>query len=194
MEKDKYLNVSRPQKVCVLCGESLVDFHKHPSILANEEVLKNEESFRKDFCPGCWEGISNKDSEYFSYWITKRIQPCSKKKLSRKERNNMLLRLFEAIYRNMNESNEYHLFFLAHLLMRYKIFIWKGTEIIPGNEEAGELEKSILIFTNKYTGEEIRIQDQDLDGEKVMESQKEIDEFLSINQPEELPEEENERY
>lgn len=188
MEKDQYLNITRPGKECLLCGKSLVEIQKHPSILSDEEVT------RRDFCQECWEKY--KDKSYFSFWITKRITPDTKQHLSRKERNDLLLRLFESLNRISDESNAYMLFYLAHLLMRYKVFNWKGTDIEPGRENESEGDgKTYLIFENKFTGEEIRILDQDLDGEKVSLSQKEIDEYLNQNIPDEkpeLPEEEKE--
>lgn len=178
MEKDQYLNIARPGKECLLCGKSLVEILKHPSILSNEDVA------RKDFCHECWEQY--KDKSYFSYWITKRIAPESKQLLSRKERNDLLLRLFESLHRVSDEANAYILFYLAHLLMRYKVFNWKGTEAEPGEVESGGEEKTFLVFENKYTGEEVRIPDQSLDGEKVSSSQKEIEEFLNTNMPEDF--------
>jgi hypothetical protein len=180
MEKDQYLNITRPGKNCLLCGKSLVEIQKHPSILSEEEAV------RRDFCHECWEQY--KDKSYFSYWITKRILPDSKQRLSRKERNDLLLRLFESLHRVLDESNAYMLFYLAHLLMRYKVFNWKGTDVEPGEGESGIGDKTFLIFENKYTGEEIRILDQSLDGEKVSLSQKEIEEYLNQNLPEEKSE------
>jgi hypothetical protein len=72
--------------------------------------------------------------------------------------------------------------------MRYKVFNWKGTDVEPGEGESGIGDKTFLIFENKYTGEEIRILDQSLDGEKVSLSQKEIEEYLNQNLPEEKSE------
>ena len=186
MEKEQYLNVSRPHKQCLLCGCELTGIEKHPSTLTSWD----NEVMRKDFCPKCWEQIESKD--YFSYWITKRIVPDSNRRLSKKERNNLLLRLFESLYRNPDESKVYPLFFLAHILMRYKVFQWKGTRSVAADDaktaptETGAAEQTFLIFENKLTGEEIQIPDQELDGEKIIESKKEIDEFLSTNLPEDF--------
>jgi len=177
MEKDKYLNISRPNKTCLSCGKSLVEIEKHPTILTNEEVA------RMDFCEECWEKY--KDKDYFSFWITKRIVPDSKQSLTKKERNDLLLRLFESLYQDKAMESSYILFYLAHLLMRYKIFNWKGTRSEPkGGEEAPE-PKEFLVFENKYTGEEILIPDQELNGEKVSESKSQIDEYLKTHLPEE---------
>ncbi|MBN1899888.1 hypothetical protein JW926_01015 [Candidatus Sumerlaeota bacterium] len=183
MEKDQYLNISRPGKACLLCGKSLVEIKKHPSILSNEDAS------RKDFCKDCWERY--KDKSYFSYWITKRLAPDPRQPLSRKERNDLLLRMFESLYRVADETNTYMLFYLAHLLMRYKVFNWKGSEVESEGGENGTIEKSFLVFENKNTGEEVRILDQTLDGEKVSSSQKQIEEYLNQNLPEEKPEEES---
>jgi hypothetical protein len=179
MEKDKYLNISRPNKNCLLCGGSLVEIQKHPSILVDSQ---EEMALRKDFCHKCWDQINNKD--YFSYWITRRIAPDPKRKFSKKERDALLLRLFESLYQKTDEKSIYILFYLAHLLMRYKVFAWKGSRITPEDSETQTPEKTTLIFENKLTGEEIQIPDQDLDGEKIAESKKEIDGYLATNIPE----------
>ena len=183
MEKDQYLNVSRPNKVCLLCGRSLKEVQKHPSILTKWE----NEAIRKDFCPECWEKM--KDRDYFSYWVTKRITSAPKRQLTKKERNDLLLRLFESLYRQQEKQNSYSLFFLAHLLMRYKIFHWKGSRNLPEDLDAGTPERTLLIFENRYTGEEIEITDQELDGEKILNTRTEIDEYLTTNLPEETEEE-----
>jgi len=62
MEKDKYLNIARPNRTCLLCGCSLVEIQKHPSILVDSQ---EEMALRKDFCHKCWDRLDNKD--YFSY-------------------------------------------------------------------------------------------------------------------------------
>jgi len=46
--------------------------------------------------------------------------------------------------------------------------------------------KTFLIFENRRTGEEIPVPDQELDGEKITSSKKEIDEYLQSNLPEEV--------
>ncbi len=180
MEKEKYLNVARPHKTCLLCGRSLAGVDKHPSILTKWE----DEAVRKDYCPQCWEKLTSKD--YFCYWITKRLQPAPNKQLSKKERNNLLLRLFESLYETADESRAYTLFFLAHLLMRYKVFKWKGTREIAADPDSTRPTQTLLIFENKLTGEEIQLPDQSLEGEKLAEVKKEIDEYLQTNLPEEL--------
>jgi len=175
MEKEQYLNIGRPNKTCLLCGASLADEGKHPSILTKWE----NEAIRKDFCSRCWEKLGQKD--YFSYWITRRLKPGPNRRLSRKERNDLLLRLFETLHARGEEHEVYTLYFLAHLLMRYKVFKWKGAV----TEETGDpdVKSTYLVFENRKTGEEIRIPDQDLDGEKIAETKKEIDAYLSEHLP-----------
>jgi len=182
MEKEQYLNIKRPEKNCLLCGCSLVEVEKHPSILAKIE----QEPTRKDFCPTCWEKIQDRD--YFSYWLTKRIKPDNTRRLTKKERNNLLLRMFEFLNAQKGEGNAYMLFYISHLLMRYKVFNWKGTRPAPAEPENNIPERTLLVFENRITGEEITIQDQTLDGEKIAATKKEIDEYLLNNLPEESPE------
>ena len=178
MDKEKYLNIKRPEKKCLLCGKSLVETVKHPSILKEDE----ETPLRKDFCPECWEKC--RDKEYFSYWLTRRIQPDKGKKISKKERNNILLRLFENLYAKEETKDSYVLFFLVHLLMRYKVFSWYGSEKEAGDPEKGIPPKTYLVFENKDTGEKIRIPDREIDAEKTAETKKEIDHYLMENLPE----------
>jgi len=73
--------------------------------------------------------------------------------------------------------------------MRYKVFAWKGSRIVPEDSPANAPEKTMLIFENKFTGEEIQIPDQELDGERIAESKKGIDGYLNTNLPEEFSEE-----
>jgi len=178
MEKEQYFNIKRPEKSCLLCGCSLIEAEKHPSIL----VQGDAEPLRKDFCPKCWERLQ--DREYFSYWITKRLKPAKGGHMTRKERNDLLLRMFESLYEHNDEKNATMLFYLVHLLMRYKIFNWKGTRSIPADTEKNLPERTILVFENKQTGEEIHVPDQTLDGEKISNAKKEIDEYLKTNMPE----------
>ena len=175
MEKEQYFNIKRPEKSCLLCGCSLLDAEKHPSIL----VHGGDEPLRKDFCPKCWERLQ--DREYFSYWITKRLKPASDRRLTRKERNDLLLRMFESLYQQNDEKNATMLFYLAHLLMRYKIFNWKGMRSMPADTEKNLPERTTLIFENKQTGEEIQVSDQIPDGEKISVAKKEIDDYLQSN-------------
>ncbi len=183
IKKDQYLNICKPNEACLMCGCSLVETLKHPSMIKSEE----SDIIRKDFCPECWKKIANRD--YFSWWIARRILPDRKKKISRKERDDLLLRFFEYIHdlpKPWDARQEYLLYFLAHLLMRYKVLIWKGTRTSESGPEesdaaSGETHKPFLTFENRRTGQEIQIPDQELDGDKVSEVKKEIDEFLANN-------------
>ena len=180
MEKKEYLNIQRPQDICLMCGCSLQEAGKHPSSINLEEG----DVLRRDFCKECWEKLQRDD--YFSFWLTKRITPdTSKRKLSRKIRNNLLVRLFESIQKKPEEErDDYLLYFISHLLLRYKVYNWKGTEKIrtENSEEFSEPEK-YLVFENKTTGEDIFVKDQEPDAEKIMSSRKLIDDYLQENAP-----------
>ncbi len=126
-EKDAhhgYLHFRRPENNCLLCGEAIHGDGHHPSVIkysATEDVIRN------DFCPKCWEQME--DRQYFSFWVTKRIEAptAEERRLLRSERNEALWRLFSALY-DSDRTQEVgpQLFLLAHLLMRFKVLIFKG--------------------------------------------------------------------
>lgn len=186
MGKKEYFNIQRPHDVCLMCGRSLQEAGKHPSSINLEEG----DVLRRDFCGDCWEKIKNDD--YFSYWLTKRITPeRSKRKLSKKIRNNLLVRLFESVQmQSEEERDDYLLYFIAHLLLRYKEFNWKGTKKIRKDDEDYSEPDTYLVFENKTTGEDIMVKDQEPDAEKIMSSRQLIDDYLQDNAPAEDEDEE----
>lgn len=119
-----YLRVSRPQNMCLLCNKPLNVEGKHASLI---EVSGREEVIRKDFCPECWQRIG--EGGYFSFWITQRTQaPTAKeRRLAKAERNEALWRLFAALSATEAQQDlAPQLFFLAHLLLRYKVLNFVG--------------------------------------------------------------------
>jgi hypothetical protein len=123
IDKDNYLHFSRARNTCLLCTAPLNVDGRHPSMIVLSE---KEEAIRQDFCPSCWERMTEKG--YFSYWVTKRLNAPSpeQRRLARGERNEALWRLFSALYATSNPDVAPQLFFLAHLLMRYKVLTYQG--------------------------------------------------------------------
>ncbi|MBI1291927.1 hypothetical protein GC173_11895 [bacterium] len=122
-ERDSYLHVTRPRNACLLCSAPLNVDGRHPSVIV---LSDKEEAIRQDFCPTCWGRMTEKG--YFSFWVTKRVNAPSaeQRRLARGERNEALWRLFSALHSSGNSDLAPQLFFLAHLLMRYKVLTFSG--------------------------------------------------------------------
>ncbi|MBX3730597.1 MAG: hypothetical protein KF858_15585 [Candidatus Sumerlaeia bacterium] len=120
-----YLQFKRAARACLVCGTSLPELERHPTILTLSPL---DEAVRQDLCPTCWDRLDQK--EYFSYWITRRYQQgpsAEDRRLARSERNEALWALFNALYARTDRA-EYasQLFLLAHLLMKYRLMAYKG--------------------------------------------------------------------
>lgn len=120
--REQYLKVIRPRDTCLLCNEPLNVDGRHASLILG---AGKDDVIRKDFCPNCWGRMGEKG--YFSFWITKRVNAPSaaQRRLERSERNEALWRLFAALYASETEFRP-QLFFLAHLLMKYRVLQFTG--------------------------------------------------------------------
>ncbi|HUT25569.1 MAG TPA: hypothetical protein VM492_14595 [Sumerlaeia bacterium] len=131
---------------------------------------------RLDYCRDCWEGM--KERAYFSFWISRRTEAdLPPIKLNRAGRNVALLALFDSLSERRDEETDFapHLFFLAHLLMKYKILKW-----MPGvaHPETGE---PMLRFSRTDCDEEALVPDLDLPDETIVRIKEEIEEYLKEN-------------
>lgn len=119
-----YLNVRRPARECLVCGQSLPELERHPTILRMSE---KDEAIRQDICPTCWGKMGHQD--YFSYWVTRRYQegPTPEaRRLAKTERNEALWALFNAIYARNDAEMAPQVFLVAHLLMKYRVLAFQG--------------------------------------------------------------------
>ena len=164
-EKHPYFDIRKPQNICTICSTSLTDEPHHPSVLTDVYP----EPIRKDYCLACWKQLQ--DKQFFSYWLTKRITPPADKKINRQERNDMLLRLFMALYNQEDPANATQLYLLAHLLMKYKVFKWLETRQGPTGEDA-------LVFEDTRTGEEIFVAPIAITDDQIAEAKKAVDSYL----------------
>ncbi len=149
-DRSAYLRVGRAGNACLLCNKPLNVDGRHPSIL---EVKDAQEAIRKDFCPECWPRLA--DQGYFSFWVTRRVAAPSaqERRLARAERNEALWRLFAALYASEESpALAAQLFFLAHLLMRYKVLAFQGLT-----------SDGLLEFQHPRLGETFRIADVPLE-------------------------------
>lgn len=160
---DSYLQFRRASRNCLLCGVSLPELERHPSVL---KLGPTEEAIREDICPTCWGRMGEKS--YFASWITRRYQEGpspEERRLARAERNEALWALFNALYA-LRESDDLaaQLFLLAHLLMKYRILAFKGVG-----------EGGTLLFFHQPTQETFEIQDLPLDQVSFVEVNKAIE-------------------
>ncbi len=170
-DRSAYLRVGRAGNACLLCNKPLNVDGRHPSVL---EVKDAQDAIRKDFCPECWPRLA--DEGYFSFWVTRRVAAPSAKerRLARTERNEALWRLFAALYASEDSSTlAPQLFFLAHLLMRYKVLTFQGLS-----------QDGLLEFQHPRLGETFHIADVPLEEVDFSAVQKEIDEQAMSYAPE----------
>lgn len=160
---DSYLQFRRASRNCLVCGVSLPELERHPSIL---KLSATEEAIREDICPTCWDRLGEK--QYFASWITRRYQEGpspEERRLARAERNEALWALFNALYA-LREADDLaaQLFLIAHLLMKYRILSFKGVG-----------EGGTLLFFHQPTQETFEIQDLPLEEVSFVEVNKAIE-------------------
>jgi hypothetical protein len=135
---------------------------------------------RYDYCEKCWEEI--KDKAFFSFWVGKPNESnLPPRKLNRAERNMALVALFDSLAERSGSENDYtpHLFFLAHLLMKYRIFKWQ-----PADTDARTGQKT-LRFTRSDSEDPVLLPEVDLPDEMILKIKDEIESYLqqSTGQP-----------
>lgn len=184
MDRNLYLKIQRPGDRCLNCGADLVAALKHPSAVMMDEG--GEALERKDYCPACWQQHVE-SQQYFSRWLTKREIPIERTRISREERNRLLLALFELL----SSGGEVDLsaqgeeaenappvdpeavrFFLGHLLMRFRVFRWHRTEAQTGT----------IFFENIRSGESYSVATVDLDDASILRIKQVIEDFLRKGQ------------
>lgn len=185
MEKEQYLKIGRPQNTCVLCGTTIAVAGKHASVLlppgAEQEAREKgageepgEGPQRQDYCPACWEKARQKN--YFSFWIARREAPKPRKLKNRKERNAALLAYFDLLHQKNDSAYAQHLYFLAHLLMKFSVLKWVRSEK-PAEEGGPER----IVFRNTATDDLVTIDSVPLEDEAVARIKKEIDDYICRN-------------
>ncbi len=173
MAKDIYLKIKRPSDSCLMCGAGLEEERKHLSAI---RLGGEDEVERRDYCRKCWERLQ--DEEFYSYWVAKREKPEERTKISKADRNRLLLAMFERIDETLSDDDDAEaeragkLFFLAHLLMRFRAFRWARTD-----HEAGK-----VCFVNIQSEEEWEVDQVELSDETVLAIKQEIEEFLRKGQ------------
>ncbi len=138
------------------------------------EETDDESFLRLDYCEACWQDL--KDRAFFSFWVSKRTTTdLPRKKLSKTERNLALVALFDSLSERDDSEVDFspHLFFLAHLLMKFKIFKWVVTKPDPKD---GEL---VIHFARTDSEEEVLVPDMDMPPEMVVRIKEEIESYLS---------------
>lgn len=163
LANDSYLQFKRAARNCLVCGVSLPELERHPSVL---KLTALEEAVREDICPACWEKMGHR--EYFCYWITRRYQQgpsAEERKLERAERNEALWALFNALYsRESQDELAAQLFLLAHLLMKYRVLQYHGLA-----------EDGRLRFFHPPTQESFLVPDMPLDAVSFVDVKAQLD-------------------
>jgi hypothetical protein len=167
MGKDIYLKIKRAADSCLMCGVGLEDERKHLSAI---RLGGDDEVERTDYCRKCWERLE--DEEFYSHWIAKREKPEERLRISKADRNRLLLAMFERLSQNSDPDEESgraeKLFFLAHLLMRFRVFRWARTDHAGGK----------VCFINTQSEEECWVDQVEVDDEAALLIKQEIEEFL----------------
>ena len=168
LEKDLLLSINRPQKLCMNCNAPIDVIERHPSVLKLAAKKKLE---RWDYCPECWQQM--KDESWESFWITKRaIKEVRARKLNRRERSAALRALFESIWdRRETEEVGLHLYFLAHLLLKWGGLRWRENRL----DEAG---REVVVFEDPTTGDALEVSVVEADEEHIAAVNEEIERFL----------------
>ena len=167
IDKEQLLSLERPRHHCVECNAALEELDRHPTRMRLAEATLQ----RADFCPDCWEFA--KEEVYDSYWITRRVKKEKRApKLSRREKAVAVRALFESLWdQRESESVDAHLYFLAHLLLRWGGLKWKRNE--PGDDG-----RETIVFENPATGDPIEIRSVDTSEESIAEIKERIETFL----------------
>lgn len=182
--KEEDPSAKAPVKKAKGKGQRTKDEEEVPPSAASHSAKKEEAAAendeenlfeRRDYCPKCWQEL--KDAAYFSFWIGHRsaASDLPAQKLNKAERNIALAALFDSLAEREEEETDFspHLFFLAHLLMKFKIFKWLPSGPHP---ETGE---SMLRFLKVQTGEEVFIRDIEMPDEMVGKIKEEVEAYLT---------------
>lgn len=180
MDKNLYLKIQRPSDRCLNCGADLVAAHKHTSAVSMDD--SEEALARKDFCADCWNQAVH-DQQFFSRWTAKREIPVERTRISKEDRNRLLLALFELLSSGGDVGiateegaqpvdSDAVRFFLGHLLMRFRVFKWHRTEAATG----------LIFFENLQNGETFSVPSVDLDDDTIVKIKQVVEEYLRKGQ------------
>ena len=163
-----YSEIPAPGQKCIVCDQELVTVPKHPTVL---NLGKEGAAERRDVCPDCWEKMAEKD--FFSFWLTQREPPKPDTRLTRVQQRAALLRLFEQFHGSGDARFRSHVYVLAHLLMKWRLLAWEGTE-------TGEDGVERIVFRNRETDDKIAIEEVALSDESLVSIKREIDIALAV--------------
>lgn len=169
MTEVDYTEIPGPGRACIVCDRELTSLPKHPTVL---DVGRKGAAERRDVCPECWEKMA--DGEFFSFWLTQREPPKRDMRRTRAQQRAALLRLFEQFHASGDERFRLHLYVLAHMLMKWRLLAWEGTE-------TGENGVERVIFRNTTTEDVIAVEEVDLNDEGLVAVKREIDIALAVD-------------
>jgi hypothetical protein len=204
LETPDYMQIGKRRTHCAGCGVSLVEETRHPSVLLErEQVAPSGETNapsdapaapapsdssespapfeRLDYCAKCWDEI--KQAAYFSFWVGRRTEnDLPVRKLNRAERNLALAALFDSLSERDASEGDFkpHLYFLAHLLMKFRIFKWQPAAPDP---DSGE---TTLRFLRADSGEEVRVAEVDMPDDLIAKIKQEVEAYLQQSTGQEI--------
>lgn len=173
IDKEQILSIERPHAHCAECNAPIEDLDRHPTRL----LIKDGGPQRGDYCPDCWQFIKNET--YDSYWLTRREKKEKRApKLSRREKAVAARALFESLWdQREREDVDAHLYFLAHLLLKWGGLKWKQDL----KDEAG---REIILFENPATGDTVEIRSVPMEQDQIEQVKQRIESFLHDYAPE----------
>jgi hypothetical protein len=168
LDRDQLLSLDRPQPACSECGAALDEFDRHPTRLS----LGDAGLRRADFCPECWEFAKTEAHDFF--WLTRRERADKPApRLSRRQKAVAARALFESLWERRDEEDvEGHLYFLAHLLLRWGGLRW----VRAGGDEAG---REIVVFENPATGDLLELRAVEASDDSIQQVRQNVEAFLA---------------
>lgn len=169
MENLDYTSIPAAGNQCITCGKDLVGIQKHPTVLS---VTEKGEAQRQDICEECWEKVES--GEIVTFWLNLREPPKPDTRRTRAQQREALRQLFERFVASGDERLKIHIYVMAHLLMKHRLLVWKGSE----RDESG---KEKIVFQHPVTEERMLVDEvMDLDDEKLLAVKREIDHALVV--------------
>ncbi|MCX7048722.1 MAG: hypothetical protein NTX50_24950, partial [Candidatus Sumerlaeota bacterium] len=125
---------------------------------------------RTDYHRDCWKQVRKGD--YLSFWLAKRPEPPVTPKMTRQERNTILLGLFSALIQKSDTIDEPAKFIVSHLLMKYKVLMLAGSRVDE------QQRRRWIIFEIRQTEEKFEVPDIRLSDEQAAETLARINAYL----------------
>lgn len=165
--------VASSQGACASCARAFDDTEEYWSVL-----VEGEEGFqRRDYCDGCWQGVSE---EMFSHWRTRcKLKPAPPKRFVD---DSVMLDFFKRLSESEDPAKQRLHFIMAVLLMRKRLL----------RERRRRRDGATIVWTVEAPrlNESFEVRDQGLSEVEVADILVQIGQVLNVElaSPEEAPE------